>query len=182
MIAIPALDPSTAPPAAAEALSKARAAFGSVPNLTRVMANSPAVLHGYLALSEALTEGVLEAEARERIALLVAEENRCAYCLSAHTQVAEQLLRLSLDEIAASRRGQSDEPRIHALLQLASAINSNRGEVSDQVIESTRSAGISDAEIAEVVAHVAANAFTNYFAKTARVDIDFPYVEPRGAA
>jgi len=39
-----------------------------------------------------------------------------------------------------------------------------------------RQAGLSDGEIAEVVAHVALNVFTNYFNKAAEVDIDFPRV------
>jgi hypothetical protein len=34
----------------------------------------------------------------------------------------------------------------------------------------------------EVIGHVAANAFSNYLAKTARVDIDFPPVSPREGA
>jgi len=183
MTALPALDPVTARPAAAEALAAARAAFGgSLPNLARVMANSPAVLDGYLRLSKALDGGLLPHEIRERIALVVAEENGCAYCLSAHSYIAERGLGLSLDEIAAARRGDSAEARVSALLRLASAVNLGRGTVSDEVLDAARGSGLSDGEIAEVIAQVAANAFTNYFAKAARVEIDFPVVTPEGTA
>jgi uncharacterized peroxidase-related enzyme len=183
MNALPALDPVTAPPAAAEALAAAKAAFGgSLPNLVRVMANSPAVLHGYLRFSDALDAGVLPQEVRERIALVVAEENGCAYCLSAHSYIAEHLLGLPLAEIAAARRGTSAGPRFSALLQLASAVNRGRGHVSDEVFDAARGADLSDSEIAEVIAHVAANAFTNYFAKASRVEVDFPVVTPDGTA
>ena len=181
MTALPAVDPATAQPEAAEALAMAQAAFGSVPNLTRVMANSPATLRGYLELAGALDDGLLAPGVRERIALLVAEQNGCAYCLSAHSYVAERLLRLPADEIAAAREGESADPRTRTLLQLASAINSGRGHVADAVVEAARDAGVSDGEIAEVIGHVAANAFSNYFAKAARVEVDFPPVAPRGS-
>lgn len=183
MSALPVIDPDNAHPEAAAALSKAREAFGGVtPNLTRVMANSPATLHGYLELAGALDEGLLEPGVRERIALLVAEQNGCAYCLSAHSYVAERALGLPEEEIAAARRGESSDLRVRSLLRLASAINLGRGEVDDEVLDEARRAGVSDAEIAEVVGHVAANAFTNYFAKAARVEVDFPRVTPGGSA
>lgn len=183
MNALPPIDPETAGGEALEALFRARKAFGgATPNLTRVMANSPATLHGYLGFSGALDGGVLEPEVRERIALLVAEQNACSYCLSAHTYVSRQALRMPDDEIASAREGESSDPRIRALLQLASAINIGRGDVGDGIVDAARAAGVTDGEFAEVVAHVAANAFTNYFAKAARVDIDFPLVSPREGA
>jgi uncharacterized peroxidase-related enzyme len=183
MTALPAIDPPTARPDAAAALTKARAAFGGpVPNLTRVMANSPAALQGYLELLEALKGGLIEPEVAERIALLVAEQNGCTYCVAAHTSVAERELQLTVEEIAAARECESSDPRIRTLLQLASAINRGRGDVPDDVVEAAQAAGVSDSEIAEVVGHVAANAFSNYFAKTARVDLDFPPVAPRARA
>ena len=37
-------------------------------------------------------------------------------------------------------------------------------------------AGYTDGEIAEIVAHVALNVFTNYFNRAAQTDIDFPLV------
>lgn len=183
MDGLPLIDPATAGPDAAEALRKAAEAFGgATPNLTRVMANSPAALHGYLDFAGALEHGVLEPGVRERIALLVADQNGCGYCLSAHTYIAQRVLQLPEDETAAARRGGSSDPRIRALLGLASAVNLGRGSIEDGLVEAVRGVGVSDSEIAEVVAHVAANAFTNYFAKTARVDIDFPRITPLGGA
>jgi AhpD family alkylhydroperoxidase len=87
MTVLPAIDPSTAQPEAAAALAETKAAFGgTVPNLTRVMANSPTTLRGYLAFYQALSDGRLGPEVTERIALVVAEQNGCAYCLSAHVR------------------------------------------------------------------------------------------------
>jgi AhpD family alkylhydroperoxidase len=146
------------------------------------MANSPAALHGYLELFEALPGGQLGPEVSERIALLVAEQNGCRYCLAAHTSIAERALGLPAEEVVAAREGKSSDRRIRTILRLASAINDGRGDVPDDVVEAARAAGVSDSEIAEVIGHVAANAFSNYFAKAARVDLDFPSVALRREA
>ena len=78
-----------APPQARASLELVKKQLGSVPNLFRVIANSPAALEGYLGLSGALGKGALDARTRERIALAVAESNGCGYCLSAHTYLAK---------------------------------------------------------------------------------------------
>ena len=74
-----------APAAAQPLLEVVGKQLGSVPNLFRVVANSPAALEGYLGLSGALGKGTLPAATRERIALAVAEINGCSYCLAAHS-------------------------------------------------------------------------------------------------
>ncbi len=47
-----------------------------------------------------------------------------------------------------------------------------RGDVSDADLRAVREAGHGDAEIAEIVGHVALNVFTNYFNRLARTSID----------
>jgi alkylhydroperoxidase/carboxymuconolactone decarboxylase family protein YurZ len=48
--------------------------------------------------------------------------------------------------------------------------------VSGQDLAAAAAAGVTDEEIAETIGHVALNVLTNYFNKTADVDIDFPVV------
>lgn len=106
--------PSTieASPALAQPLLAAvHKQLGSVPNLFRIVGNSPAALEGYLSLSGALGKGTLDARTRERIALAVAEVNGCGYCLAAHTYLATNLAKLDATEIAANRDGFSETPR-----------------------------------------------------------------------
>ncbi|TIQ00294.1 MAG: carboxymuconolactone decarboxylase family protein, partial [Mesorhizobium sp.] len=74
-----------APAASQPMLHTVEEQLGVVPNLFRLVSNSPAALEGYLSLSGALARGRLPAPTRERIALAVAEINGCSYCLSAHT-------------------------------------------------------------------------------------------------
>ncbi|MEV6954225.1 carboxymuconolactone decarboxylase family protein [Streptomyces sp. NPDC051183] len=151
--------------------------LGVIPNLARVMANSPTVLKGYLGVLTALsTEGTLSADVRESIALLVAQENGCDYCLSVHAFRGTRTAGLSAAEATSARRGKADDPWAAAVLDLAAVVVRNRGTVTDEQLAATRRAGLSDGQIVEVVAHVALNVFTNYLATTARVDIDWPLV------
>lgn len=149
--------------------------LGMVPNMMRTMAQSPRVLEGYLALSGALSRGLLPATLQEQIALAVAETNACNYCLSAHTALGRRA-GLSDDQLAASREGRAAEAKGNAALQFALAVLEHRGGVGDDDLARVRAAGFADPEIAEIIAHVALNVFTNYFNRAADTEIDFPKV------
>jgi uncharacterized peroxidase-related enzyme len=176
MSRLPLIQADTATGEAAELLAGVQKALGVTPNMTKAMANSPAVLKAYLGFSGALAAGVLPAHLRERLALLVAQENRCDYCLSAHTYLGEKRAKLDADQIAASRRGEAEEPTSAAALTFAKAVLHSKGGVEDADLKAAREAGLTDGEIAEVVATVALQVFTNYFNKTADTDIDWPVV------
>jgi AhpD family alkylhydroperoxidase len=103
-----------APAASQPLLQTVKTKLGSVPNLFRVVASSPAALEGYLGLSGALSKGLLSAQTRERIALAVAEINGCGYCLAAHTYIARNAAKLDDAEITANRNGASNDPKADA--------------------------------------------------------------------
>jgi len=149
--------------------------LGTVPNMMRTMAQSPAVLEGYLGFGAALRRGRLPAALQEQIALAVAETNSCDYCLSAHTALGRGA-GLSDDQLIASRDARASDPKVAAALQFARAVVERRGDVRDQDLASVRTAGYNDADIAEIIAHVALNVFTNYFNRAAHTEIDFPLV------
>jgi uncharacterized peroxidase-related enzyme len=177
MSTLPLIDPATAPEPAAGLLAGVQKSLGVTPNMTKAMANSPALLKGYVELSGALGHGVLRPAVREQIALAVAQDNSCNYCLSAHSYLAEHVAHLSADDIAAARRSEAADAKTGALLAFATAVNDRRGAVTAEEIETVRTAGASDEEIAETIGHVALNVLTNFFNKAADVDIDFPVVE-----
>lgn len=172
-----------AAPAKAQPLLEAvKKQLGVVPNLFRLVATSPAALEGYLGLNGALGKGTLDARTRERIALAVAEINGCSYCLSAHTYLGKNLAKLDDAELAANRRGTSNDPQADAAVRFAVKVVNNRGHVTDADLSAVRMAGYSDAQILEIVLHVALNTLTNYVNEVAQTDIDFPVVQARSAA
>ena len=180
-IAIPA-GIESAPTASQPLLEAMKKQIGVVPNLFRLVANSPAALEGYLGMSGALAKGALPAPTRERIALAVAEINGCNYCLSAHTYLGKNLARLDDAEIAANRAGTSNDPKADAAVRFAAKVTQQRGKVSAEDVLAVKSAGYSEEQIIEIVQHVALNTWTNYINEVARTEIDFPVVQARLAA
>jgi len=172
----------TAPTASQPLLEAAKKQLGSVPNLFRVIANSPAALEGYFGLNGALAKGALDAKTRERIALAVAEVNGCGYCLSAHTYLGKNLAKLDDAEITANRSGASNDPKAAAAVRFAVSVVRERGHISDADLAAVKAAGYGDAEIIEIITHVALNTLTNYVNEVAKTVIDFPVVQLRNAA
>ncbi len=175
-----------ATPASAEAARPLLAAvekqLGSVPNLFRVVANSPAALEGLLGLNGALGKGALDARTRERIALAVAQVNGCGYCLAAHSYLGKNVAKLDEAEILANRKGRSNDARADAAVRFAVAIVTERGHVGADAVQAARAAGYGDGELIEIVAHVALNTLTNYVNEVAGTAIDFPAVDLRLAS
>jgi uncharacterized peroxidase-related enzyme len=159
-----------------ELLDGVRAKLGMTPQMMKAMAQSPAVLEGYLNFSTALGGGTLSAKLREQIALISAEVNACDYCASAHTAIGK-MVGLGEDAILSARKGHSSDHRTDAALQFARNVIINRGEVSDGAVQALKDGGFSEGEIGEIIANVALNIFTNYFNIIAKTDIDFPKIE-----
>jgi uncharacterized peroxidase-related enzyme len=177
LIATPASIESS-PAASQPMLSAVKAQLGSVPNMFRLVGNSPAALEGYLGLNAALAKGALEAPTRERIALAVAELNGCDYCLSAHAHLGKTFAKLDDAEIAANRRGGSNDPKADVAVRFAAAVARERGHVGEAAVQAVRVAGYTDAQIIEIVQHVALNTWTNYLNEVALTDLDFPAAAP----
>ena len=124
-----------APAPAQPQLEAVKRQIGVVPNLFRLVANSPAALEGYLGMSGALAKGSLPAPTRERIALAVAQINGCNYCLSAHSYMGKNMAKLSDAEIAANRHGGSLDPKADAAVRFAAKVVRERGHVSDADVQ-----------------------------------------------
>jgi uncharacterized peroxidase-related enzyme len=172
-----------AAPAASQPLLQAvKKQLGVAPNLFRLVANSPAALEGYVSLSGALGKGELPAATRERIALAVAEINGCDYCLSAHTYLGRNVAKLDDAEISANRGGGSHDLKAAAAVRFAAKVTQLRGHVSNEDFTAVKAAGYTDAQIIEIVQHVALNTWTNYINTVGQTEIDFPVVKAHKAA
>ena len=92
------------------------------------------------------------------------------------TRMLQGLRSLKPEEIAASREAHSADAKRDAGLQFVQTLVVQRGIVSDQEVNKVKAAGFSDGDIAELIANVAVNIFTNYFNHVARTVVDFPQV------
>ena len=170
------LDPMAATGETKELLDGIQSRFGMIPNTHRAMAVNPAVLKAWVELTGALGP-TLDGQLNERIAIAIAEENGCGYCLAAHT-AAGRAIGIDEDELARSRTSGSSDPKIAAALQFAQTVNAKRGGVSDDDFAKVRAAGYDDADIAAIVGQVVLNVLTNYFNRVAQPVIEFREVAP----
>jgi uncharacterized peroxidase-related enzyme len=170
-----------APEASKPILENVNKMLGFVPNLQRLMSLSPAALSGWAGLMGALSK-TLDAKTRDAIALAVSEVNACHYCLSAHSWIASNLAKVSDDEIARNRNGESADPKRQAAATFAKKLIENNGKVSDDEFSAVQTAGYTDAQIIEIISLSAQFLLTNFVNNAVDTDIDFPLVEGPKAA
>jgi uncharacterized peroxidase-related enzyme len=156
--------------------------LGVVPNMMQTMGNSSAFLQGYLSLGEALGGGTIGAKVGELIALTVAEANACNYCLSAHTYISANLLKMDGTIIEAARSAEATDSKTSTILKFAKILVDKKAQVNDSDVAKLKEAGVTEGEIGEIIGHVALNILTNYFNIVAETEIDFPIVKAGWAA
>ena len=159
-----------------ELLDAIQSQLGMVPNFLRVFANSPAALRAFLGLHGIASEGSLDAPTRERIALALAQQNACDYCVSAHTALGRKA-GLNGAEMEANRAGTSQDSKAAAAVKFAKALAEHNGQVTTAEILEVRNAGYSESDIVEIITHVGLNVLSNIIGKASQVEIDFPKVE-----
>jgi len=173
---IASLNPDTTTGKTKELFNAVEKKLGFIPNLIKVFGNSPATLQTYLSLGELTASGNFTHKFREQLALVIAEENNCNYCLSAHTAIGK-MIGLSEQEIIESRKANALSTKEQAGLQFAQSVTKNRGKVSSEELKAVKEAGFTDEDILEIVLNVVSNTLTNYVNHIAETEIDFPKVE-----
>ncbi|MGV8918414.1 MAG: carboxymuconolactone decarboxylase family protein [Pseudomonas sp.] len=170
MSRISALSIEQAPAASVPQLEGVKKAFGILPNVFKTLAHSPAALAGYLQFNQAFGKNSLSNAEREAVALAVSQVNECEYCLAAHTMFGSKA-GLSAEAIRSARDG-----NLNPHTELARQVSSNHGRISNEQLATARAAGLSDANIIDVVMQVALLTVTNYVNNVAATDVDFPPV------
>ena len=66
-------------------------------------------------------------------------------------------------------------------MRFAAKVAARRGHVGEQDVRAVQLAGYDDAQIVEIVQHVALNTWTNYINAVAKTEIDFPGRPPLAA-
>ena len=173
---IETLNPETTTGKSKELFDAVQNKLGFIPNLIKVFGNSPATLQTYLSHGELLASGNFSNKFREQLALAIAEQNDCNYCLSAHTAIGK-MNGLNQEEINKNRQGTATDAKAQAGLVFAQQVTEKRGKVSSEEIATVKAAGYADSDVLEIVLNVVANTLTNYVNHIAETEIDFPKVE-----
>ena len=162
----------TAPINSVPVLESAEKAFGFIPNLIAVLAESPAAAKGYLTLADIFDETSLTAAERQVIILTASRYNECHYCMAAHTVVAE-MQNVSQQAIDAIRNDQPIENvKLEALRRFTTRVVDQRGWVSEEDIQAFLQAGYNKQQIIEVILGVSLKTISNYVNHISQTPVD----------
>ncbi|HLM86459.1 MAG TPA: carboxymuconolactone decarboxylase family protein [Solirubrobacteraceae bacterium] len=151
----------SAPASSTAALRALEQGLGFVPNLAATMAESPALVSGFVDLRNTLAGGELTGAEREIVALATSIENDCDYCMAAHSTFA-LMQHADEDAVAAARRGDApDDPKLGALYRFARELVARRGHISEAETQTLLDAGYSSGALFEVVAQVGCTMLAN---------------------
>jgi len=174
-ITVPTRDQVSAGSQASFDLIKSR--MGKVPNLYATMGYSEYALKAFLDLDDTLNKGVFTPKEREAVSLIVSEINGCAYCLAGHTLAAVKR-GFTKEETLDIRRGQTNDPKLNAIIHLAASISENKGHAEESALNAFYEAGFNEGALMELVGLVSLRVFTNYAFAITEIPVDFPAADP----
>ncbi len=159
----------------AELLGNAEKAFGFIPNLLGVFAESPAALKAYLTIGQIFDESSFSPTERQLVILTASRFNECRYCVAAHSVVAG-MQKVPADVIEAIRK---DQPiavsKLEALRTFTTAVLEQRGWVREDDTAAFLAAGYSKAQILEVILGISFKTLSNYVNHVADTPLDHAF-------
>ena len=104
---LPPVSVDTAPELSRPLLKDVQKSFKFIPNLFGVFANSPTMLEGYLGLEKVFSAGTLSPVERQIVLLSASVENRCDYCIAAHSTLLKAFLHVPAEVVLAVRSNEA---------------------------------------------------------------------------
>ena len=152
----------TAPEASRAQLATIEKNWKFIPNLHRILAESPVTLEAYDTLFGLVGKSTLTPAEQQVAYLAINVLNECEYCTSGHSVLAKGA-GVPAAAIEALREGAPiADARLQALRVFAEKVVRERGFVGDGTVEDFLAAGFTKANVLEVVTVVATKTISNY--------------------
>ncbi len=162
----------TAPEGSKAILQGAKQAYGMVPNLMAIMAESPAALEGYTTLMRIFDNSDFTPTERQIVLMTNIRLNNCTYCMAAHSTIAP-MQGVPADVIESLRNDTSlAETKLEALRIFSAKVNQNRGVVNAADVDAFLAAGYSKANVLEVVLGTGLKVLSNYTNHITKTPVD----------
>ena len=163
---------------AAPALAKIGEAFGFVPNLARAIAVEPAALEGYLAMLHALAATSLDPIAQQVAMAAASRANGAEYGVAVHATLAAKAGAPATVVTALRAGAPLPDLKLDAVRRFATAVASNRTQVSDGDVQALTSAGFDRRAAVAIALAAGAKTLANAVAHLAHPAIDVGFREP----
>ncbi|MFA5990229.1 MAG: carboxymuconolactone decarboxylase family protein [Sphingomonas sp.] len=168
-------DKTTAPAQSVPYIEGAEAMVGFVPNLHKILAESPAVHEAYSTLYKLATEKTNLTPVEVQVVLMESNYyNRCYYCMAGHSMIMT-MMKAPQDVIAALREGRPiDDPKLEALRTFARQLLEKRGHIGDEALEAFLNTGYTKAQALDVLLCLATKLISNFTNALAHTEVDAP--------
>ncbi|MEP2470657.1 MULTISPECIES: carboxymuconolactone decarboxylase family protein [Rhodobacterales] len=171
-MAFPAHDMESAPEGSKALLENSQKAFGRLPGLHKVLAESPQSYEAYQLLHKLFTETDFDADELTVVWQSINVEHGCHYCVPAHTGIAK-MMKVS-DEITEALRNETPLPnaKLEALRTFTVQMVRERGNVSQGQMQVFFDAGYSHRAVLDVILGLAQKTMSNYINHVAETPVD----------
>jgi AhpD family alkylhydroperoxidase len=171
-----ALTVDSAPTAARPLLAASHKQFGFLPSPVALGAHAPGVLQHLFASFAAFDRTSLSPIEREVIAMTVAFEHGCHYCMAMHTAM-QAGSEPAQPVVAALRAGDPlPDARLDALRSFARALVRHRGQVPAPIADAFSAAGYGEPQALEVVLGVGVYTLSTFMNIVTDAQLDTPFV------
>ncbi|KPB00766.1 carboxymuconolactone decarboxylase family protein [Ahrensia marina] len=165
-------DETSAPEESQPLLQKSKSAYGMVPGLHAVMAESPGLLEAYQRVHELFANSSFNADELTVVWQTINVENECHYCVPAHTGIAKNM---GVDDaITEALRNETPLPteKLEALRDFTLSVVRDRGNVADAKVQAFLDAGYTKRNILEVILGYSQKIMSNYTNHLANTPVD----------
>ena len=162
----------TAPEASKPFLEKSMKAFGRIPGLHGVLAESPGLFEAYQTLHELFAESSLNNDEITVVWQTINVEHECHYCVPAHTGIANMM---NIDPaITEALRNETPLPneKLEALRDMTLSLVRKRGNVTKEEIEIFYSAGYEQRQLLDIILGISQKVISNYVNHIAETPVD----------
>src|SRR6201987_728849 len=155
-------DTKTAPAASAEILNGVQKSWGFVPNLHRVLAESPAALEAYSTLWGIAEKTSFTPQERNIVYLAIIYENEGTYCMAGHTNLS-RMAQVEPEAISAVGEGRPiADAKLEARPHFPAKLTGQRAVVSQPDVPAFKAAGYDNQSVLDVLVLAATKLISNY--------------------
>jgi len=166
----------SAPQESKTSLEQSVKAFGMLPNLHGVLAESPATLEAYKTLHGLFsTKTSFNKEELTVVWQTINVEHECHYCVPAHTGIAHMMkVDESLTDALRNEEKINDE-KLQTLKETTLSLVKNRGNLNETEKETFYNAGYTPKHLLEIVLGISQKVISNYTNHLAQTPVDEPF-------
>jgi alkylhydroperoxidase family enzyme len=168
---------TTAPKASKPLLAASRRAFGSIPNLHAVMAESPTVLEAYQNLHQLFQQTSFDVTEITVVWQTLNVEHQCNYCVAAHTAIANMMKVDTAITDALRNRTALPTSKLQILHETTLELARERGRLSAQTLQAFYAAGYEQRHTLEIILGISQKVLSNYVNHIANTPVDKAFSE-----